>query len=455
VGLIVAGVALRVLACVAVWPVGLGLDDSAAYTGAALHSPLSDVQHPAGYPLFLDLVGVITRQLGAVVILQHLLGVLAAVIVFAAVRRATGSAWLALVPAGALLLDSDQVFLEHNVMAEGIVAPLIAATLYAGVRVLQDSRSLRWAAVLGFLVGVDGLTRSAAIALVLVVPAAILLSRGTRRERVFSSALATGVAVLVLVAYAFANLAYSGEFEIGPRPGWHLYGMVAHYADCALFTPPPGTQPLCQSTPIQSRPGINFYLYSADSPAQRTFGWFTHDSEVGAFAEQVVLHEPGHYLRNVASNLAAYFAPSSYPAAYGGIKLGYELDWRRRSPDEHRLTQVLQTYFAPFRSHSDTTLRRALGAWEQVFRFGAPLLVLTTLLTAAGLLYADRRALLILFGVGGLSLLIAPSVIGDYVGRYSVPLVAPMAGAAAIAGQVLWRRLQGVRYAKRAADRTA
>jgi hypothetical protein len=255
-----------------------------------------------------------------------------------------------------------------------------------------------------------------------------------------AAGVAGGSAALLLIGYAFANLAYNHEFELGPKPGWHLYGMVAHYADCRRFTPPPGTQPLCESSSPGSRPGINFYLWSGRSPGHQAFGWLTHDPQVGSFAEQVILHEPDRYLQNVAENFLAYFAPSLYPSGYGGITLGTELNWAHRTPDEQQNAQVLERFFSPFRPRSHSGLRAFLGGWEKLVRFGPLPLLIATLLTLAGLFYGERRALLILFGGGGLSLLIAPSVIGGFVGRYSVPLIAPMAASAAIAGGLLWSR---------------
>lgn len=71
VALIVVGLTLRVLAALAVWPVGLGINDSAPYTTAAASNPLSDAQAPAGYPAVLALLGLITRQVAVVMILQH------------------------------------------------------------------------------------------------------------------------------------------------------------------------------------------------------------------------------------------------------------------------------------------------------------------------------------------------------------------------------------------------
>jgi hypothetical protein len=136
------------------------------YAEAAARSPLSDIHAPAGYSTFLAAIGLVTHQVAVVIILQHTLGVVAAVVVFAAVRRATGSAWLGLIPAAFLLLDGDQIYLEHNVMAEGITAPLIGGVLYAGVRVLERPTALWWALLLGVDVAVAGITRSAALALV-------------------------------------------------------------------------------------------------------------------------------------------------------------------------------------------------------------------------------------------------------------------------------------------------
>ena len=448
-GLVGVGVALRLLAEIAWWPVGLALNDSAPYTAAAATSPLSDVQHPAGYPAFLAAVGWFTRQVAVVVILQHLLGILAGIIFFAAVRRVTASSWWALLPAGAVLLGGDQIFLEHNLMAEGPTVTLLAATFYAGVRLLEHPASRRWALAAGLLVGLDGLVRSAALCLVAVVPLAILVGAGAKRNRLTAAGLTLATSLVVLVAYAFANLAANNEFEFGPKPGWHLYGMVAHYANCSDFTAPRGTRVLCQNSPPSQRPGVNFYLYDAASPAQRAFGYFKDDAKVGAFAEQVVLHEPGQYLRNVASNLLAYFIPSTYPSDYGGCAgpghgcpLSNELDWARDDPTETQLAGVLKTFYKPFHSVKRRWARQLLQGWQRVFRFGATLLAVTTLITVLGFLIPGKRAYLVLFGGGGLSLLLAPSLIGFYVARYSVPIAAPMLASAAIAGETLWTRLR-------------
>lgn len=72
------------------------------------------------------------------VILQHGLGVIAALIVFATIRRAAGPGWLALVSAAGLLLDRDETYLEHNIMGEGALQITLAGTSYAAVRTFED-----------------------------------------------------------------------------------------------------------------------------------------------------------------------------------------------------------------------------------------------------------------------------------------------------------------------------
>lgn len=442
--LVALGVALRFVALLAIWPVGLGIDDSAPYTTAAAHNLLSDVQAPAGYPMLLAALGLISRQVAVVVIVQHVLGIASALLFFAAVKRATGSVALALLPAAGLLLGSDQIYLEHTVMAEGSFTIVLAAAFYAAVRALERPAALRWALAAGLLGGAAALIRSAAVPLLAVIAIALLIGSGPLRTRLRAAGIAALAGAALLGGYAVANDAHGGELSLGPAPGWHLYGMVAHYADCSAFTPPAGTRALCQSIPPSQRPGLNFYLYDPRSPAQRGFGYFKHDAEVGAFARNVVLHQPGAYLKNVALNLAAYFVPSVFPKRYGdplgGQGLSPPLDWTRQNPDANRLAQVMSGFYAPFHQNVRPGLRRVLRGWERVFRFGATLLTLSALLMLAGLLVGGSRAPLVLFGGGGLCLLLAPSVIGEYSGRYTVPLVAPMLAAAAIGGRALWRR---------------
>lgn len=97
---------------------------------------------------------------------------------------------------------------------------------------------------------------------------------------------------------------------------------------------------------------------------------------------------------------------------------------------------------------------RLLRAWQRVIRFGATALFVTTLLTLIGLVHGSRRARVgvLLLGLGGLSLILAPALIGTYAGRYTVPMADPLMAAAAIALNEIWRGFASRRSAAAAAS---
>lgn len=97
----------------------------------------------------------------------------------------------------------------------------------------------------------------------------------------------------LLLAYAFANLESNGRFEASPATGWHLYARVATFADCHVFTPPRGTNGLCETRPPDQPPGSDWYLYDPASPALRLFGRLGNDdAKLKAFALAAIVYEP-------------------------------------------------------------------------------------------------------------------------------------------------------------------
>lgn len=125
----VAGAGVR-LWYMAQWrPAFLGYGDSAAYVSAAVGGFDYDTSRPGGYALFLRLGHAISAQLSYTIALQHLLGIATAALLYLAVRRATGSRWLGLMPAAVVLFDGFQVTLEHSPMSEALFTFLVAGAL--------------------------------------------------------------------------------------------------------------------------------------------------------------------------------------------------------------------------------------------------------------------------------------------------------------------------------------
>jgi hypothetical protein len=439
--LVLLGAIIRGIACLAIWPVAVTLSDAATYARDAAGGALVDPQHPAGYPALVALVGLITRDVAAMVVLQHVLGIAAALLLFAAVRRVAGSPWPALLPAAAVLLDSDEIFLEHNIMSEGPFLFILAAATYFAVRAVQASERsrCRWAVAAGAAVAIAIVFRSAAVFAIPVLGIGIALGRSPDSAgRWRASASFTAVAAVLLAGYAFVNLETAGRFEIAPTPGWHLYARVGRFADCNDFTPPSGTAALCERTPPAYRWGPDFYLYAPDSLARRQFGRIgSHDSEVGSFAVQAILHQPLAMARAVWVDMRRYFVPSTRPHGwYTGWDIHPQLDWSRQGGAAYTRDMLtgMTTFFHPFVPRRSPALVAFMSSYEQWFGFGATLVTVCTLLTILGLVTGPRRYRIgaLMFGVAGLAQLLGPTVAVLYMGRYTVPVAGFLAAGAAI-----------------------
>jgi hypothetical protein len=101
----------------------------------------------------------------------------------------------------------------------------------------------------------------------------------------------------------------------------------------------------------------------------------------------------------------------------------------------------MESFFDPFTVHKSSGGTQFLMDYEHPFRFGATLLTICSLLTVLGLFIGDRRLRIgvLLFGGGGLSMLVLSSFGAWYVGRYTVPIAGPVAAGASIAVLSLWR----------------
>ncbi len=446
--LITLGVVLRVLTIVSWWPVTPTLEDGYQHWASA--GPFLDPLHPAGYDLIVAVIGAVTRQIAVTVLLQHLIGIVSALLFGAATWRITGSRWAGLLPAAMVLLGADQIFLEHSIMSESWVVFEIAIGLYAAVRACQNPGGWVWPLVTGAAIAAAVMTRSAMLPLLPVVALAILLARtgsAWRWSEQGRAALVTvGAAGVLLVAFAGANSAFGQRFGIAPSPGWYLYGRVAQFADCRRFTPPPGTASLCQSTPPAQRPSAYIYDFSSQSPAVRRFGAFgRQDGLIGTWARRALLAQVGDELSTSWGYLRAYFVPGWLPKRLRPSSNGLDPQLDFTYPNAYFVTEIkqdLESFYAPFDVHPRHTGLRVLHDWQRVFRFGATLLVITTILTLIGLAIGpfSVRLAVLLFGGGGLSLLVAPVLTGTYAGRYSVPMAGPMMASAAVVLNELLRR---------------
>ncbi len=459
-GLVLIGIVLRLIASAAVWPTVPSLADSWPYAYYAGTETLADPQHPAGYSVFLAIAGIFTHSVGAFVVLQHLIGIASALILFAAVRRLCGSPWPGVVGAAVILLGADQLFLEDTIMSEVLFTLLMVGSVYAVARALEDPlRWWPWPALAGVLVSLAAITRTAGLFLIPVFVLVLVLARPRPwLPRWKPVAVCLGAACAVLLAYATANSIDHSRFGVTPSPGWRLYARVAPFADCSKFTPPQGTESLCESKPAADRYGSGWYLFDPKSPASRLYGQLGEtrgagDGKLAAFARQAILHQPGDYADTVVSEGWAYLFPDSYGAWKPGRGTGLDgqVSWHYgdvATPAVLRSTQQgMEEFFSPFTVHADTVLVDALYDYQRVFRLGAALLLISTLLILGGLFVGPRRSRIAVavLGVSGLATIFLPLLSSEYIGRYTVPPAGMIAAGATVSLLALAGRSSPVR----------
>jgi Dolichyl-phosphate-mannose-protein mannosyltransferase len=455
--LLVGGVALRLIASLSWWPVATTISDG--YERFAGSNPFENAVHPAGYSLILGALGTVTfHEIAFTVFLQHLSGIASALLLWAATRRVTRSDWAGLLPAGMVLLQPDQIFLEHSIMSESWAILATSVGFYAGVRAFDEPGPWwRWPLVAGTALGLAVTIRTAGLLVLPVAVLAVLLCwpgmLGSWRNWRAPAAVA-GAGAAIVLAYAAANATFGERFDIRSSPGWYLYGRAAQFADCDRFDPPEGTEVLCENRPSSERQGASWYWglglrAGSTAPGPRHFGPFgEHDELIGKWSRRAILAQPLDYLGSVWEYLHPYWSSGSPPErpnsgagldpqlAFAG---GYtELDLAAVEP---RVERSLEGFYNDFTVRKNQTGLEFLRDLQQVIRFGPIVLSAATLFTLIGLVIGSRRSRVgvFLFGVGGLALIVAPALTGNYFGRYVVPTAGPLMAAVAITTVELWR----------------
>src|SRR3954452_19923346 len=164
VAVLTLGALLR-LALVLGWqPALFGWPDAASYIDVA-HGPLfGNELRPAGYSLCLRGLHGLAPSLLLVVVVQHLLGLATALLLYLAVVRAGAPRLFGLIPAAVVALGGDGIFLEHAPISESLFIFLVAVALYAGVRSLEGAQ-LRWPLMLGAALALAAAVRVVALPL--------------------------------------------------------------------------------------------------------------------------------------------------------------------------------------------------------------------------------------------------------------------------------------------------
>jgi hypothetical protein len=451
--MLLLGIELRAALFFAYEPAAMSSYDTLVYVGMAGDELFSDPARTAGYSILLRGLHLVSADVDFTIVVQHLLGIATALLIYGCFRRLETPVWVAVAGAAGVLLSLDQIFLEHSLLSEAPFTFFLAAFLYAGVRSLEDPRPLwrgvttrvAWIALAGVAIGLSAWMRPVLVpGLPFIALFFAFAYGGPWSGRIARGAAFAGAAGLMLISYAALNSAHTGFFGLTPSSGWAFYARTAEFADCSKFDPPAGTEPLCEETPPGERPGPDFYAWEPDSPAREEFGGQPHgNEELASFARAAILAQPLDYLADAGKDSLRYWAPSLNARDYGGV--GFEVvDIDRRAPGvEEEINAGINAYYAdePLEIHG---FAGELADLQSALRLQPWLMHALTALSIAALVLSRgrlRRGLVLLLGVS-LLLLVIPPATAIWSARYAVPVSGSLVGAAAVGAWLLFERFR-------------
>jgi hypothetical protein len=421
-----AGIAMRGLVTLAYWP-GLELNgDSYTYLENA-HALHPESWHPLGYALLLRIIAV-TGSLGVVTVIQHLMGVVMAIVIYLFLLRLGVRRPLAAIATLPVLLDAYQLDIEQFILAETLVDVL----LLAGLAILfwRKPMTAPWAGLVGFFLAAATLTRTAALPILAVVGFYLLIRRWWRLLFAFS-----GVGLAILLAYGAWYGTTNGSFGYSDYGGYMMYGLTAPLATCDYKLPPAEAR-LCPRQPVSQRSqDSEFYIWHSDSPLyQRGLGDHQQRNVLAKrFSKQIILHQPLDYLAAVVGGTWHYFTPGRWMTS-DRIELQR---FRFPLPNIHGTKNDLHVAFAsegidlqPITPSVHPALMRPLRDYQAVAYTQGPVLLVALLLgLAVGFPLVRRsgrrraRWAALVFAVSGFVIVLVPSFAVAFSYRYGLPLL--------------------------------
>lgn len=424
---------------------------------------------PAGYPAFLAAIRAFWAWLPLTIVIQHLLGLLTAWLLYAAVVRFGGPRWAALLPAAVVALSGDHIFLEHGIFTEALWMPLLALGVYCAARAWEAEERRWWLAAAGVALAVSALVRHVSQVLPVVVALwAVVMIPGDWRARARSAALVVLPALVVIGAYFVVSKPIAGGYSgLVENQGFSLYARTAQFADCTKFTPPREVRGLCVDTPVEERPGPFFWTFGAESPLRTRIQFDGYDPDdqalLSEFGRDAILHQPLDYARAVTKDFARFFAPGigtpRPDSGTGSESMSFEsvIPAAQGASLSQLADQFDDAYSGVGDGEASQSARTALGAYQEIFRIEGLTTLLLVVLSLIGAVMGRGawRAGALLFLLAGMTLLAFPPMFSSYDVRYAVPAIDQFAAGAAFGLAVLVERAAAAARRRRDAPGTS
>jgi hypothetical protein len=309
---LVAGTVLRVLATIAYRPAIVYTDSQQYLNNMEKLSP--DQLNPIGYDFVLRPM-VALGGLTSVVIVQHVVGLLLGIAIYALARRLTVYRWLAAVAAAPILLDAYQVQIEQNIMAETTFDVVLVAILW--LLLGRGAPGWKRAAAVGVLIGAAFAVRAIGMVLIVAVVLYLIVVGNAWRKRRLHIVRRTAAAIagfaVVFAAYATYYHAETGRWGFTGAENQVLYGRTAVVANCAKLPLNEGTSLFCPKEPLGQRLGVDKYAHNhygdPNWPGPLPPGT-TKRQLATEFARLVIRHQPLDVTWAALKDFAKGFAPT-------------------------------------------------------------------------------------------------------------------------------------------------
>jgi hypothetical protein len=235
-------------------------NDSFDYIENTVHFQL-DTTRPSGYSIWLKILEPF-HTYALVTILQHLMGLAVAVMIYALARHRFGApAWAATLATVPVLYDGFEIQLEHLILAD---IPFLFVLTIAVTLLLwsKEKPSLRRCMVIGLLLGIADALRSVGLPILVVFAVYMVLQR-VKWRRILAMGVICGVP---LVAYAGVFDLEHGQFAMSDSTGVFLYSRVMTFAECSKMNVPDDMLWMCTAVPPDKRPIAQSYIWTAAAP---------------------------------------------------------------------------------------------------------------------------------------------------------------------------------------------
>jgi len=235
-------------------------NDSFEYLANTVHFSL-DPTRVSGYSVFLKILEPF-HSYALITILQHLMGLSVAVMIYALARHRFGApAWLATLATVPVLYDGFEIQLEHLILSD---VPFLFVLMLATTLLLWDPAgpSTRRSVVIGLLLGLGVVLRSVGEPLLAVFIVYMLIRRFNWRK----IAATVVVAAMPVLAYASLFDVEHGQFAMSDATGVFLYSRVMTFAECSKMHVPANELWLCTVVPPDKRPIAQSYIWTSATP---------------------------------------------------------------------------------------------------------------------------------------------------------------------------------------------